>query len=126
MGKLPAEWLAQAEYDLDTARQILRGGRRFYAAFFCHLAVEKALKGLWLAKVGTEPPRTHNLVYLLGRTGVPAPPEFQAFVEVLNAANVATRYPDDLRRAIAEYTPNKTKGLFTGARRIVSWTAQQL
>ncbi len=44
MAKRPAEWLAQADYDIETAELMISGGRHFYAVFMCHLAVEKALK----------------------------------------------------------------------------------
>lgn len=47
MPKEPDEWLRQAEYDMETAEFMLNGGRYFYAVFMCHLAIEKALKGLY-------------------------------------------------------------------------------
>ncbi len=43
----PSEWLTQADYDLDTAQDMLDKGRNFYAVFMAHLAIEKALKGLF-------------------------------------------------------------------------------
>ena len=39
--------------------------RYFYAIFMCHLAIEKALKGLYQLKLEQVPPKTHNLIYLL-------------------------------------------------------------
>jgi HEPN domain-containing protein len=47
MASSPEEWLRQADYDMDTAKFMLRGGRTAYAVFFCHLSVEKGLKGLY-------------------------------------------------------------------------------
>jgi len=41
------EWLKQAEYDLETAEYLFSGGRYLYSVFMCHLAIEKALKGLY-------------------------------------------------------------------------------
>lgn len=49
MAKDAEEWLRQAEYDLDTADAMYTTGRNFYAIFMCHLAIEKALKGLYQA-----------------------------------------------------------------------------
>ena len=65
-----AEWMRQADYDLETAEYMLQGGRRFYAVFMCHLGMEKALKGLFEAKLGRLPPKTHNLVYLASQAGL--------------------------------------------------------
>lgn len=59
------EWLRQADYDIETAVVMLNGGRHFYAVFMCHLAVEKALKGLYTEVLAKTPPKTHNLIYLL-------------------------------------------------------------
>jgi len=37
-------WIATAEYDLETAQHMLATGRHLYVVFFCHLALEKMLK----------------------------------------------------------------------------------
>ena len=65
MNKKYLEWLRQADYDIETAEFMFNGGRYFYSIFMCHLAIEKALKGLYQFKLEQVPPKTHNLVYLL-------------------------------------------------------------
>ena len=50
MTKNPQEWLTQAEYDFQTAEYMTAGGRHVYAVFMAHLAVEKALKGIYQKK----------------------------------------------------------------------------
>lgn len=37
-------WIDVAEYDYDTAKVMLKSGRRLYVAFMCHQVVEKMLK----------------------------------------------------------------------------------
>jgi len=59
MDKRVLEWLKQADYDMDTAEFMAKGGRCFYAVFMCHLATEKALKGLYLHSL-QEVPRKHT------------------------------------------------------------------
>ena len=44
--KNPQEWLRQADYDLDSAEYMFQCERYIYCIFLCHLAIEKALKGL--------------------------------------------------------------------------------
>ena len=51
------EWLKQAEYDLETAEYLFSGGRYLYSVFMCHLAIEKALKGLYEKIIGDFPPK---------------------------------------------------------------------
>ena len=36
-------WLELAEYDLETAKVMLNGGRYLYVGFMCHQVIEKIL-----------------------------------------------------------------------------------
>ena len=98
-----ANWLATSEYDLETARAMLRTGRRIYVVFMCHLAVEKALKALVVEAQGSEPPRIHDLERLSALAGVTLDQALADFVGELNDASVATRYPNELNRALMQY-----------------------
>lgn len=73
MEKRTEEWFRQSDYDMDTAEYIHKGGRYIYAVFMCHLAVEKALKGLYYEKLRKIPPKSHNLIYLLNEIGIKPP-----------------------------------------------------
>jgi len=98
------EWLKQAEYDINTAEFMYDGGRFFYAVFMCHLAVEKALKGLFQQKLQETPPKTHNLVYLLSKIGIRPDENIGKIITKLNEASIATRYPDDIDVLQRNYT----------------------
>jgi HEPN domain-containing protein len=104
MDKRVLEWLKQADYDIDTAEFMARGGRHFYAVFMCHLAIEKALKGLYLHNLQETSPKTHNLVYLLNKIGLRADAGKSKVIAILNEANIATRYPDDIDKLQSKYT----------------------
>ena len=98
------EWLKQADYDIGTADAMFRSGRYFYAVFMCHIAIEKALKGLYAQVLSDIPPKTHNLIYLLDKIGKKPEQALEKFMTKLNTASVATRYPDDLAKIQAAYT----------------------
>jgi len=121
-----AEWLRQADYDMDTAEYMHRGGRRFYAVFMCHLAVEKALKGLFEAKLGHAPPKTHNLMYLLSRAGVEPDADVGEFIAQLSQANVTTRYPDSLDSIQAQYSEAVVVHLLSRTRKALTWIKSTL
>lgn len=89
-----AEWLHQARFDLDTARLLLRGGRRSYASFFAHLAVEKALKGCYRHTHDRRPPISHNLRHLAAQSGLPLTDDHLALVRRLNTVSILNLYPD--------------------------------
>ena len=93
MEKRTEEWFKQSDYDMDTAIYMHKGGRHIYAVFMCHLAVEKALKGVYYEKRREMPPKSHNLIYLFNEIGVIPSAELGKFVVKLNEASVPTRYP---------------------------------
>jgi len=60
-------WHAQARRDLQAAEHLLQGGFPAHATVLAHLAVEKALKGLFRARTGETPPVTHDVRHLARR-----------------------------------------------------------
>ncbi|MCL2740413.1 MAG: HEPN domain-containing protein [Oscillospiraceae bacterium] len=59
-------WLNIADYDLDTAKAMLKTGRYLYVGFMCHQTIEKALKAI-IARDCAEneiPPKIHDLTKL--------------------------------------------------------------
>jgi HEPN domain-containing protein len=125
MDKRSLEWLKQADYDMDTAEFMAKGGRYFHAAFMCHLAIEKALKGLYQQKLQETPPKTHNLIRLLERTGLVPDQDNGRAMTRLNEANVTTRYPDDIDKLQDTYTQETTAQILSQTRRILEWTKAQ-
>ena len=83
---------------------MLSSGRYIYVVFLCHLALEKLLKGLATEVSGRSAPRSHDLIFLMKQADTQLEPTLYEFVSKLNNASVPTRYPDDLQRAISEYT----------------------
>ncbi len=125
MDKRTAEWLKQANYDLDTAEFMANGGRHFYAVFMCHLAIEKALKGLYLHNLQEASPKTHNLIYLLNKIGLRADADKSKVIAILNEANIATRYPDDIDRLQSKYTSEIASQILAGTKEILAWIKAQ-
>lgn len=119
------EWLAQADYDMDTAEYMLQGGRCFYAVFLCRLSIEKAIKGLYQYRVRETPPKSHNLIALLGKTGDELPEPLYKFLLRLNEASVATRYPEDIAQLLKVYDRNSVLTILTQAKEVLQWTKQK-
>ena len=126
MDKRILEWLKQADYDMDTADFMCKGGRYFYAVFMCHRAIEKALKGLYQQNLQETPPKTHNLIYLLNKIGLRPDEDRGRIITRLNEANIATRYPDDIDKLQSNYTKEITAQILTQAKEALEWIKQQL
>jgi HEPN domain-containing protein len=126
MEKQTEEWLKQADYDMDTADYMYKGGRHIYAVFMCHLSVEKALKGLYYEKLRKIPPKSHNLVYLLNEIGIKPPEDPGRFIVKLGEASIPTRYPENLARLQQTYSENVVKSILLNGREVIVWIKEQL
>jgi HEPN domain-containing protein len=126
MEKWTEEWLRQSEYDMDAAVYMFQGGRYLYAVFMCHLAVEKALKGLYYEKLREIPPRSHSFVYLLNAIGIVPPEKPGKFITRLSEASIPTRYPEDLAKVQQVYTEGVVKDILAGGKEAIAWRRAQL
>lgn len=126
MPKNLEEWLKQADYDMETAELMFKGGRFFYVVFMCHLSIEKALKGLYQKELDKIPPKTHNLLYLVERIRLELPQNLYDFVFMLNRVSVPTRYPDDLQTMLKDYNEKRTKEIIEKGKEVLKWLKTQL
>ena len=94
--ELPGElWLAQADYDLSVAQLLYQQEVYRYCVFFCHLALEKALKAMLMDILERdEPPHTHVLDRLARMAGIDIPEEYDRFITDLSNESVSARYPE--------------------------------
>jgi HEPN domain-containing protein len=119
------EWMLQSEYDFETATSLFQSGRYVYTLFMCHLSIEKALKGIYLNKFDTVPPKTHNLNYFIEKLNLKLNTEDYTFVFKLNDASVPTRYPEDIRKLISFYSKSRTEMILENTQKILQWLKTQ-
>ena len=126
MKRSAIEWLKQAEYDLETAEYLFSGGRYVYSVFMCHLAIEKALKGLYENIIEDFPPKTHNLLYLLKKIEKVPEENMSQFIVTLNQVNITTRYPDTLEKTQEYFTQERTSNILSQTHEVLKWIKKQL
>ena len=98
-----ADWLHQAQADLELAGVSAAAGHHEWACFACHQAVEKALKGLhlrhgqqmWGHGLGRS---WRELPPAVGTALAAAVPDLDDRLRILDALYIPTRYPDSLTR----------------------------
>lgn len=125
MASTPQEWLRQADYDMETAEYMLAGDRNFYAVFMAHLAVEKAVKGLYQLKLGQTPPKTHNVVFLLQQVHLRPGDDKDAVLVRLNEAQILARYQENLEQTQKAYTKQGVRELLDGVKELLTWLRNQ-
>lgn len=119
-------WLKLALYDLETAEDMLQARRFPYVVFFCHLAVEKALKARIYERTGKTPPKIHDLVALLKLSGLEPPSDIRDVVGRLAGVSTTVRYPSNLSCWLTTYTEDMARAYLEAARRTVEWIREHL
>lgn len=119
-----SNWIALADYDIETANHMLSTGRYLYVVFLCHLALEKLLKAHVAEVTQTVPIKTHDLIYLVKKSGLDVPENYLDFIGKINTASIPTRYPDDLQRALKEYPKSVAKDYLTQTTELQEWLKQ--
>ena len=119
------EWFIQSDYDIDTADAMFKTGRFVYCVFICHLALEKALKGLVVKKLDKVPSKIHNLIFLIDELNLELTEEQLKFVYQLNSLSITTRYPDELNKLIKVYNLKTTEQILNKTKEIQQWIKKQ-
>ena len=102
-------WLESAQHDLESAESIFDSGRYDWCLFVGHLALEKALKAIFVDRNDNNmPPKIHNLVRLAELSKIELDDEQKFLLDKINDFNIQTRYPDYklefYKRCSEEYT----------------------
>lgn len=87
-------WKKTADDDWDTANVLVTAQKYHHALFFCHLALEKLLKGLVYAKKNSHPLPIHDLVKLAHQTGIPVSDKQEEQLKEITSWNIKARYDD--------------------------------
>jgi HEPN domain-containing protein len=126
MAKDPKEWMRQARYDMRTAEDLLRARRYTYAVSFCHLSLEKALKGIFQKEKRVVPPKTHSLLFFIQSLGLVLPEDLLQHVSRLNRLSVVTRYPEDLREMQQQLGRARTSEFLQKSKEVLKWCVRRL
>lgn len=100
MRKDTANWIALADYDIETALHMFATERYLYVIFLC---------------------KTHDLIYLVKKCNLELPEKHLDFVGNINTASIPTRYPDDLQRSLKEYPKSVAKHYLNQTVELIEW-----
>ena len=102
-------WLDGARYDMDTATTMYEKGRYPYALFVGHLAIEKLLKALVVARTGEHAPYTHSLPLLAAKLDFKLPRALLKHLSRFMEFHFEARYPDEQKKFYRKCTKEFTK-----------------
>jgi HEPN domain-containing protein len=87
----------------------------------CHLALEKVLKAKVERSTGEEPPRTHDLEYLMELAGLSPDEETADFISGLSNISVITRYPRDFQMMLESFSRGKAEFILSKTTEVFQW-----
>lgn len=87
-------WVDGAIDALDTCDKLFKSKKYHHALFFLHLALEKIIKALYISKLDTSPPYTHDLKELIVSIESNVEKEELEQLGEITKYNVSARYDD--------------------------------
>ncbi len=87
-------WHMGAHDALDVARLLAQNGKYALALFHCHLAIEKALKAVFILEKNKNPPLTHDLSALAEQLSSHWSEQEEDLLDDLSGYSTAARYED--------------------------------
>lgn len=119
-------WLDIADYDLETAKAMLKSGRYLYVVFMCQQALEKAIKAFYIHRCDSEPPKSHNLAFIFNQCGVTASAETMTLFTILSAHYINNRYPEYTHKLSTMLDRAKAQEYLTNTEKTFIWLTSQL
>ncbi len=87
-------WINTATDDLQTAELLIENKKILQGLFFCHLCIEKAIKAHIVSFTTEIPPKSHNLLFLIGKTNLEISDDDKDFCGILMSYQLEGRYPE--------------------------------
>ena len=114
-------WLKEAHEALTVAGHLFEKEDYSYALFFGHLALEKALKALYVDNNKEHAPPIHNLQRLAKLAKVALDEDRKKDLLKITSFNIEARYPDIKRSFRKKCTKDFTRAQMENIKEIFQW-----
>lgn len=118
-------WEKGADRSFDTAEFLYKGKRYSDCLFFCHLMLEKLLKGLVAQRTKQHAPYLHELDILAKKTGLPLTDLQIEQLKIISAFNIAARYDNIKESFYKKATKQYAEEYFNISKELFLWIKKQ-
>lgn len=118
-------WKISSEHNYETAKFLYKGRRYSDCLFFCHLMIEKILKGLVVKQTKIHAPYIHELDTLAIKTGLNLSKEQMCQLEIVNTFNISARYDNIKKSFYQKCTKEYTEEYFNISKKLYLWLKKQ-
>jgi HEPN domain-containing protein len=117
-------WIWTSEYDIETAKVMLKSKRLLYVGFMCHQSVEKALKAIFVRDNPPEElPYIHKLSRIAEYAGIydKLSDTHIKLMDELTPLNIESRYPTERDKISSLLTKEYCKNLIARTEEFEKW-----
>ncbi|MEK7167055.1 MAG: HEPN domain-containing protein [Patescibacteria group bacterium] len=118
-------WKRGAENNYETVKFLYKGKRYSDCLFFCHLMLEKILKGLVVINIKTHAPYIHQLEKLGKLTKLKLTGDQIKNLKIITDFNIATRYDDIKYKFYKQCTKEYAEKYFKICEELYLWLKKQ-
>ncbi len=121
-------WIEVADYDLETAKAMLKSKRYLYVGFMCNQAIEKIFKAYYVKTNGKQPPYTHKLIRLAeeGNLYNLMSEEQKDFLDLISPLNIEARYPTQKQELYEALSNDRCKKIIKETEEFILWIKKKL
>ena len=116
-------WHNGSQSDIETAGILIEKKKYREGMFFCHLAMEKMLKALYVKKTSELAPKSHNLFMLAEKSGITLNDDNEYLFGLLMEYNIQGRYPGP---SVAEHTGEQVSRFMKKTMEVLKWAEKML
>ena len=117
-------WFDSSLQDWETVNALMKTKRYMHALFFCHLSVEKYLKGV-IAKRNEVVPITHDLLFLARKAKIELTEEQAKLIAEVSAFNLRARYDNYKNSFYKQATASYAKKYVGKVAELIIWLKKQ-
>ena len=118
-------WKTEAERNYETAEFLYKGKKYSDCLFFCHLMLEKILKGLVVKQTKIHAPYIHELDTLVIRTNLDLNEEQMRQLKIINTFNIRARYDNIKKSFYQRCDTNYTEEYFNISKELYLWLKKE-
>lgn len=117
-----------ANYDLETAKAMLKSKRYLYVGFMCNQVIEKILKAYYVKTNNEQPPYTHKLIRIAEESNLykEMTESQKDFLDVIAPLNIEARYPTQKQELMEALNKEKCMQILKETEELVEWINNKL
>ncbi len=121
-------WIELADYDLETAKAMLKSKRFLYVGYMCNQVIEKMLKAYYVKVNEKQPPYTHKLIRLAEESNIYKmfSDEQKDFLDIISPLNIEARYPTQKQDLLESLSKDKCVNIIKRTEELMLWIKNKL